>query len=439
MIEPSGCRDRQRRWLVSGLLSLAATALAVTISLPVARADDSDDVLNALIMGGTGMPTPGSQWVDSMITDYINPATGNSYNPVVVTTPEALPVDHTVAEGLTDLQAAMAAQQVADPGAPYVIAGYSQSALIAVDEEEQLASTAATGQPIPEVTVALFGSGNRPDGGIYERLDGLYVPGLEVDANGAEPTDLGIPTIDVADQYDGLADVPQYPANLVADLNDLLGIIYVHTSYGAGAIPALFPDSAPLSGPFADEYVLGSTEIVKQVSGDATFYLIPTQTLPLLDPLLDLGVPQPVLDIVQPALQVIVEAGYDRDIPFADPTPFELIPTIDPVTFTLELDNGIVQGANNAFELFGAQLPGFDQMESFLTSAETWSEQTIGVPYDQAVSEVNADFNPFILAIDLERPIGEAIQDVLTATGIQQDLLDPILGLIGPLGELATG
>ena len=439
MIEPSGCRDRQRRWLVSGLLSLAATALAVTISLPVARADDSDDVLNALIMGGTGMPTPGSQWVDSMITDYINPATGNSYNPVVVTTPEALPVDHTVAEGLTDLQAAMAAQQVADPGAPYVIAGYSQSALIAVDEEEQLASTVATGQPIPEVTVALFGSGNRPDGGIYERLDGLYVPGLEVDANGAEPTDLGIPTIDVADQYDGLADVPQYPANLVADLNDLLGIIYVHTSYGAGAIPALFPDSAPLSGPFADEYALGSTEIVKQVSGDATFYLIPTQTLPLLDPLLDLGVPQPVLDIVQPALQVIVEAGYDRDIPFADPTPFELIPTIDPVTFTLELDNGIVQGANNAFELFGAQLPGFDQMESFLTSAETWSEQTIGVPYDQAVSEVNADFNPFILAIDLERPIGEAIQDVLTATGIQQDLLDPILGLIGPLGELATG
>ena len=358
MIEPSGCRDRQRRWLVSGLLSSAATALAVTISLPVARADDSDDVLNALIMGGTGMPTPGSQWVDSMITDYINPATGNSYNPVVVTTPEALPVDHTVAEGLTDLQAAMAAQQVADPGAPYVIAGYSQSALIAVDEEEQLASTAATGQPIPEVTVALFGSGNRPDGGIYERLDGLYVPGLEVDANGAEPTDLGIPTIDVADQYDGLADVPQYPANLVADLNDLLGIIYVHTSYGAGAIPALFPDSAPSSGPFADEYVLGSTEIVKQVSGDATFYLIPTQTLPLLDPLLDLGVPQPVLDIVQPALQVIVEAGYDRDIPFADPTPFELIPTIDPVTFTLELDNGIVQGANNAFELFGAQLPG---------------------------------------------------------------------------------
>ena len=161
--------------------------------MPVAQADDPGDGLNALIMGGTGMPTPGSQWVDSMITDYIDPATGNSYNPVVVTTPEALPVDHTVAEGLTDLQTAMAAQQAGRSRAPYVIAGYSQSALIAVDEEEQLAATAAAGRPIPNVTVALFGSGNRPDGGIYERLDGLYVPGLEVDANGAEPTDPASP------------------------------------------------------------------------------------------------------------------------------------------------------------------------------------------------------------------------------------------------------
>jgi hypothetical protein len=180
-------------------------------------------------------------------------------------------------------------------------------------------------------------------------------------------------------------------------------------------------------------------EIVKQVTGDATYYLIPTQTLPLLDPLLDLGVPQSVLNIVQPALQVIVEAGYDRSIPFGDPTPFELIPTLDPVTFTLEFGNGVVEGADNAFELFGAQLPGAAELESALASAETWSEQAIGVPYEQVVSELNNAFNPFTDLIDLERPIGEAIEDVLMATGVQQDLLDPILGLIGPLGESFTG
>ena len=287
-------------------------ALMSMVSVPISKADNPDDALNALMMGGTGMPTPSTEWMDSIISEYIDPATGGSYTPVVVTTPANLPVDLSVANGLTDLQAAMAQQQLADPGAPYVIEGYSMSALIGVDEEEDLAAMAAQGQQIPDVTVALFGSGNRPDGGIYERLDGLYVPGLEVDANGAEPTDLGIPTIDVAIQYDGLADVPEYPVNLVADLNDLLGIIYEHTSYGSGAIAGLFPSSTPLEGPFTDQYVLGSSEIVMQQTGDTTFYLIPTTELPLLDPLLDLGVPESVLNIVQPALQVIVEAGYDR-------------------------------------------------------------------------------------------------------------------------------
>ena len=442
MIRASGCRRRQHAWQAPvGLAGASMTLLALVavISVPVAKADDPDAELNALMMGGTGMPVPSSEWMDSIINDYIDPATGADYTAQVVPTPANLPVDLSVQNGLADLQTAMATQQLADPGAPYVIEGYSMSALIAVDEEEQLASMTAAGQSVPDVTVALFGSGNRPNGGIYERLDGLYVPGAGVDANGAEPTDLGIPTIDVADQYDGLADVPQYPANLVADLNDLLGIIYVHTSYGDGAVPGLFPDSTPLTGPFTDDYALGSTEIVKQVTGDATFYLIPTQTLPLLDPLLDLGVPQSVLNIVQPALQVIVEAGYDRSIPFGDPTPFELIPTLDPVTFTLEFGNGVVEGADNAFELFGAQLPGAAELESALASAETWSEQAIGVPYDQVVSELNNAFNPFTDLIDLERPIGEAIEDVLMATGVQQDLLDPILGLIGPLGESFTG
>jgi hypothetical protein len=444
--QTSGCSYRRHRrtgWLrrrptTLALGAVASAALPVLMSLtvlPIALADDPSD---ALMMGGTGMPTPSVEWMDSIISEYIDPATGGDYAPVVVTTPEALPVDLTVTSGLTDLQAAMIQQQLTDPGAPYVVEGYSQSALIAVDEERDLAAMAADGQQVPDVTVALFGSGNRPDGGIYERLDGLYVPGLEVDANGAEPTNLDIPTIDVAVQYDGLADVPQYPVNLVADLNDVLGIIYEHTSYGSGFVAGLLPPSTPLAEPFTDQYVLGSSEIVMQQTGDTTFYLIPTTELPLLEPLLDLGVPESVLNIVQPALQVIVEAGYDRSVPFGDPTPFELIPSIDPATFTLEFANGVVQGADNAFALFGAQLPDFSQLESFFTAAESWSEQTIGVPYDQAVSELNSAFDPFTFFTDLERPIGEGIEGILTATGIQQ-ALDPILGLIGPLGELFTG
>lgn len=184
----------------------------------------------------------------------------------------------------------------------------------------------------------------------------------------------------------------------------------------------------PLSGPFADEYVLGSTEIVKQVSGETTFYLIPTTELPVFGPLLSLGVPESVINIFQPAAQVIIEAGYDRSNPIGDPTPAELIPSIDPVTFTLELDNALVQGANNAFELFGAQLPGATELEDQLTSAASWSAQEIGVPYAAVVSDINAAFDPITLFTGLEGQIGQGIEDVLTVTGIQQ-LLDPIFAL----------
>jgi len=145
-----------------------------------------------------------------------------------------------------------------------------------------------------------------------------------------------------------------------------------------------------------------------------------------------------VLNIFQPALQVIIEAGYDRSIPFGDPTPAELFPTIDPVTFTLEFENGVVQGANNAFELFGAQLPDFTTIESDFASAEAWSEANVGVPYDQLVNQLNTDFDPFTLFSQLEGPLGQDIQTLFDDTGIQQVLIDPVLGLLGSVGGMFT-
>jgi hypothetical protein len=416
-----------------GRLLVIALFVGGTTMPPIARADDTDA---ALMMGGTAMPTPSEFWQDTIITDYINPATGENYSPVLVATPESgastsLPV------GLSDLQAAMA-QQPANQ--PYLVEGYSQSAQIAIDEKVDLIQA---GSPPPDVTFLLLGSGNRPDGGFLERFSGLVIPGATgFDFNGAEPTDAGITTIDIANQYDAVADFPQYPINVVSDLNSLLGFIYAHAAYGDGPlpeeVPAIWPPSEPLSGPYASEYVLGSTETVKQIDGDTTFYFIPTTELPLLDPLHSLGVPESVLNIVQPALQVIVEAGYDRSIPFGDPTPAGLIPTIDPSTFTLEFVNAVVQGADNAVELFGAQLPGFTELESVFASAESWSEQEIGVPYDQVVTELNTAFDPFTGFIDLEGPLGADIQKLLELSGIQQDLLDPVLGLVGSLGGLVT-
>ena len=403
---------------------------------PASRADDGSDTLNALMMGATGMPTPSEFWENNIITDYIDPATGADYTSVTVATPASY-ASTSAPIGLAHLQAAMAAQQLNYPGDPYLVEGYSQSAQIVVAEKIELMEA---GQH-PDVTFLMLGDPYRPNGGMVERLNGLVVPGIGL-FNGENPTDAGIPTIDIANQYDGFADFPQFPINPIADLNGLLGIVYAHAAYGDGPlpeeIPSLWPPSEPLSGPYTDEYVLGSTEVVKQVDGDTTFYFIPTTELPLLDPLRSLGVPEPVLNIFQPALQVIVEAGYDRSIPFGDPTPAELIPTIDPATFTLEFANGVVQGADNAFALFGAQLPDFTQIESDFASAEAWTEANIGVPYDQVVNELDADFNPFTAFFDLEAPLGQGLDSLLEATGIQQFILDPIFGIIGPLGGLFT-
>jgi hypothetical protein len=50
------------------------------------------------------------------------------------------------------------------------------------------------------------------------------------------------------------------------------------------------------------------------------------------------------------------------------------------------------------------------------------------VPYDQLVNAINDDVNPFTLVDQLEGPIGQDIQDLLNATGIQQDLIAPFFG-----------
>ncbi len=65
---------------------------------------------------------------------------------------------------------------------------------------------------------------------------------------------------------------------------------------------------------------------VHRPTGNTTYYFFETQDLPLFGPLRTLGVPEPVIDVVEPFFRVIVELGYDRSIPAWEPTPARLIP-----------------------------------------------------------------------------------------------------------------
>jgi hypothetical protein len=148
---------------------------------------------------------------------------------------------------------------------------------------------------------------------------------------------LGFPTVDIACEYDGLADFPQYPIDLLADLNAVLGVIFVHTRY----------DEVSLD-PNSPKYVQGAVE---QQYGDTTYYLLPTPNLPLFDLARMVGVPEALIDVVEPVAKVIVDAGYDRAIPFGQPTPLGLVPAIDPVKFATELVAAVDIGFQNALRL----------------------------------------------------------------------------------------
>ena len=99
-------------------------------------------------------------------------------------------------------------------------------------------------------------------------------------------------------------------------------------------------------------------------SSDTTYVLIPTPNLPLLQPLREFGafthtefLTTPLIDLIQPALRVLIETGYDRSLPYGQPAPFRLIPMVNPITLTVDLVNAIGQGIHAAARDIGMTPP----------------------------------------------------------------------------------
>jgi hypothetical protein len=155
--------------------------------------------------------------------------------------------------------------------------------------------------------------------------------------------------------------------------------------------------------------------------------------LPLFDPLRLVGVPENVIDVFEPFTTELVEAGYDRSIPFGEPTPAQLIPVIDPVTLTLRLTRAVLEGANNAVKLIGGELPGYTALAGQLDALVSTSAATIGVPYRDAVRSINESFNPILAFNDIERPLVEPINSAANATGIPKLLSDVVGSALYPL------
>ena len=368
---------------VAVLVVMATVAPAPPVSPAVRPAASSapctkTDVTCALILGGSSVPTPDDFWVESVKNQFIAPTHPGQIEYAAVTTPEEwwpltglirlvglalgppsffgpggsawpdeplwklsglfdLTWDQSVQAGVADLEAAMAEH----PNDHLVISGFSQGAVIANVEKRKLAEQYPAGTKAPDIDFVLFADLNLPNGGLLARFPGLYIPILDFSFNGPAPTDTPFDTVEINRQYDFFADFPLYPLNVISLLNAVLGAIYVHSYPFDVSLPADPTKSPAYQGKY----------------GDTSYYFFETEDLPLFGPLRTLGVPEPVIDVVEPFFKVIVDLGYDRSIKPWEPTPARLIPPLNPATVAGDLVDAVGEGITNAAALIGAPKP----------------------------------------------------------------------------------
>ncbi|MGB3335252.1 MAG: PE-PPE domain-containing protein [Mycobacterium sp.] len=262
----------------------------------------------ALIMGGSGMPTPGQTYAETVDELYLAPL-GFTGTTQIITTPEALypflgpftgTFDESAEQGSQILELAILRQIVGghvDAENPVVVFGWSQSAVISSLLMSQLADE---GVPSDYVHFVLIGDETLPNGGMLSRFDlpaGAHqdIPSLGLTFSGPQPSDL-FPTTVYTHEYDGFADFPQYPLNFLSTLNAVLGIFFEHVTY-LGLDPEEIANAVQL--PTSSDDVL------------TDYYMLPVSTLPLLAPLQLLPfIGNPLVDLLQPALRVLVNLGY---------------------------------------------------------------------------------------------------------------------------------
>ncbi|WP_156432721.1 PE-PPE domain-containing protein [Mycobacterium sp. M26] len=329
-VTPSAPADSQ---LGFALVDFSRRTVATTAraTVPAAAAVDT-----GLVMGPSGVPIPSDEYIQSVFDLYIKPNSPGTI-PIGLFTPEglypitgvkSLPLNTSVDQGITILKDAI--QRQLDAGNTLTVFGYSQSAIISSLVMSQLPADTP-------INFVLVGNEMNPDGGLLSRFPGLTLPSLGLDFYGATPED-DFPTTNYTLEYDGFADFPKYPLNVLSVLNAGLGIIFVHTQY------------AKLTQDQVDTAIALPT-----TSADQKYYIIPTKNLPLLEPvrLIPL-IGNPLADLVQPVLRVIVNLGYGdpkygwSNTGYANvETPFEFLPNVDLGEVVQLLAAGVVQGVSD--------------------------------------------------------------------------------------------
>jgi hypothetical protein len=312
-----------------------------------------------LMMGGSGLPIPPPSFVTAALT-YINqnfsvlPSNAHAlFTPeglYPLTGVKSLTLDVSVAQGVQILDSAIKSTLAANPTGSVAVFGISQSADISSLEMENLANPMLNPHPpsANQLGFTLLGDQMNPNGGLLARFPGfpagqpLHIPSLGITFYGATPSNTIYPTNIYTLEYDGYADFPQYPINLISDLNAFAGIEYVHGNYFNLNPSALPPGYNIQQLPTSPGY-----------TGVTNYYMITTQNgLPLLDPVRAIPViGNPIADLLQPDLTTIVNLGYGNPNfgwsqgPADVQTYFGLFPHVSQALIAQDLISGAHQGA----------------------------------------------------------------------------------------------
>ena len=327
----------------------AEGANAATLAAPQFTPINAD---LTLFLGPTGNPTPTNTYVTNANNLYVRSTNALQalFTPeelYPLTGVKSMTLNSSVAEGLNILNTAITQQLPQGSTNTLTVFGYSQSAIIASLEMQKLAAMGPLAPSADQLHFVLVGNEMNPNGGMLARFPGLSISSLGLTFYGGTPADTIYPTDIYTLEYDGFADFPQYPLNVLSDLNAVMGILTVHTTYVGPFLghPAVTPIQV-------DNAIPLTTSPGYYTNGGVThYYMIPTENLPLLDPVRAIPViGNPIADLLQPDLKVFVNLGYGNpdygwSTGYANiTTPFGLAPHVGASVVLGDLATGTQQG-----------------------------------------------------------------------------------------------
>jgi hypothetical protein len=368
---------RKLRWTGLGLVTTAgAGVLGLTAMMnPTFAHADPTDV--GLVIGGSGDPIPGADYVAAANELYIHSIYPDTTYPDPyangVFTPEGLfpygsagvnqlPLNYptaadgfpsqtsSVGQGITILENDIASNTAA--GDTSTVFGYSQSSTIASYVMQQLETEGVSSK---DVNFLLIGDPSNPNGGLLERFAGfettsgqtvsdpLSIPSLGYVFDSSTPADDYTTSI-YSLEYDGFTDFPRYPLNFLSDLNAVLGIRDIHGTYlnGGGVDGGPTPEQIATAtlNPLPGSEALGADSMTN-------YYMI-DDTAPLVSLL-----PTQLQELLGPDLTYLINLGYgdgslgysvDADSPANVDTPFGLSPDVSLSTMLSTLETDTEQG-----------------------------------------------------------------------------------------------